>query len=51
MEWIEAIEDQSAVDIEINQTELEVINKIREQFNDFIIHEGWFDVNTLGYSY
>lgn len=50
-EWRESIEEQSLVDINISKSEMNVINKIREQFKEHITFEGWFDVNTIGYSY
>jgi hypothetical protein len=50
-EWRELIEEQSLIDIEITKSEMNVINKIKEQFNEHISFEGWFDVNTIGYSY
>lgn len=49
-EWRELIEDQSLIDIEITQSEMNVIKKIKEQFNEHISFEGWFDVNTIGYT-
>jgi len=49
--WREPIKDQSLVDIEITNSELNVIARIKEQFNGLITYEGWFDVNTIGYSY
>lgn len=50
-EWREVIEEQSLVDIEITNSEMNVICKIREEFNEKISFEGWFDVNSIGYSY
>lgn len=50
-EWREFIEEQSLVDIQITESEMKIVNKIREQFNKHITSEGWFDVNTIGYSY
>ena len=50
-EWREQIEEQSSVDIEITEIEMKVINKIKEKFNNQISFEGWFDVNTIGYSF
>lgn len=50
-EWRELIKDQSLVDIQITGSEMNVINKIREHFNEHITFEGWFDVNTIGYSF
>jgi hypothetical protein len=39
------------VDIEITNSEMNVVCKIREEFNEKISFEGWFDVNSIGYSY
>ena len=50
-EWREVIEEQSLVDIEITNRELNVICKIREEFNENISFEGWFDVNSIGFLY
>ena len=50
-EWREVIEEQSSVDIEITNRELTVICKIREEFNEHISFEGWFDVNSIGFLY
>lgn len=50
-EWCEQIKDQSLVDIEIEESELNVIDKIKNEFCEHIIFAGWFDVNTIGYSY
>lgn len=49
--WREFIDDQSLVDIRMTEIEMNVINKIKEQLNEHITGEGWFDVNTIGYSF
>jgi hypothetical protein len=51
MEWREAIDEQPIIDIELNQTEKTVLQIIREQLGEHITYEGWFDVNTIGYSF
>lgn len=50
-EWRKPIEDQSLVDIEISESEMDVIDIIRKQLNGHITFEGWFDVNTISYAY
>ena len=50
-EWRDKINDQSLIDIEITQREWSIINKIKKDVGDYITYEGWFDVNTIGYSY
>lgn len=50
-QWRKLIEDQSLIDIEITECEMNIINKIKKQFNEYITFEGWFDVNTILYSY
>jgi hypothetical protein len=50
-EWIEKIENQSIVDIEITSVENKMLEKVREHFEGYIEDEGWYDVNTIGYSY
>lgn len=49
--WREFIDDQTLLDIKMTEIEINVINKIKEQLNEHITGEGWFDVNTIGYSY
>ena len=50
-EWRERIDNKFLVDIEITQGELNIINRIKKDVGDYITYEGWFDVNTIGYSY
>lgn len=50
-EWREPIQEQSQVDIDISNSEMNVIKKLREEFGEHISFEGWFDVNTIGYSW
>jgi hypothetical protein len=51
MEWTEAINEQHIIDIELNPTESIVLQNIREKLGEHITFEGWFDVNTIGYSF
>lgn len=51
MEWREAIDQQPIIDIELNQKEKNILQTIREQLGEHITYEGWFDVNTIGYSF
>lgn len=49
-QWREAIADQSLIDIELTHEEMCILQQIREQLKYHIIFEGWFDVNTIGYT-
>lgn len=51
MEWREAINEQPIIDIELNHSEKNILQTIREQLGEHITYEGWFDVNTIGYSF
>lgn len=51
MEWRESVTEQSSIDIELNEDEKNILHQIREQLNKHITYEGWFDVNTIGYSF
>jgi uncharacterized membrane protein len=51
MEWRESVTEQSSIDIELNEDEKNILHQIREQLGEHITYEGWFDVNTIGYSF